>query len=183
LIRITSGLEFLLLFVNVSDLKVDIMLGQGFRRVRENISTQFSDGKLPKTLQRRIVLLMLLVNNPQPKVDLIRLFKVWIHSNDRGEGFLGMLKASVPVVQDSNPIPELWILNKHVRNIPTYLWIWQMIQCLLIRIISLLKLIHHQIAMSDRSPHLAIRALDIKNPLEEFNRFRVLLLYPADPGY
>ena len=49
-------------------------------------------------IQTLIELLLLFVYYAETKVDLIRLFKGWLHSHDLREGLFGMLERSVPVV-------------------------------------------------------------------------------------
>jgi hypothetical protein len=58
-----------------------------------------------------IILLLLLVDDTQAKVDLVGLFEVRLHLHDLRESFLGVIKRSVAVVQYTDAIPQLWLLQ------------------------------------------------------------------------
>ena len=49
-------------------------------------------------LQTLLKLLLLFVDYAQSEVNLVGLFKVWLHSHDLRKGFLGVLKRAVPVI-------------------------------------------------------------------------------------
>jgi hypothetical protein len=99
-------------------------------------------------------LLLLLVDYPETEVDLVGLFEVRLHAHNLRKGFLGMLKRSVPIVQNANTVPQFWFLSKVSIESREYfmrryhLWIGQVIQCLLIRRVGLLQVIHHEVAMA-----------------------------------
>jgi hypothetical protein len=63
-------------------------------------------------VQTLVELLLLLVDYAEAKVDLVGLFEVGFHAHHLREGFFGMLKRSVAVIQDSNPVPELGFLQQ-----------------------------------------------------------------------
>lgn len=56
-------------------------------------------------LQAFLVLLLLLVDDSQAKVDLIGLVKLWGHPHDLRKGFLGVIQGAISVVQDADAIP------------------------------------------------------------------------------
>jgi len=45
-----------------------------------------------ETVQTGRILVLLLVYNPEPEVDLVGLFEFGLHTEDAGEGLFGMLK-------------------------------------------------------------------------------------------
>lgn len=50
-----------------------------------------------------------------------------------------------------------------------YLGVWQAIQGLLIRRVRLLQVVHHQVAVPERTPDLAILLRDVEHSLVEFD--------------
>ncbi len=58
------------------------------------------------------VLGLLLVNYTKAEVDFVGLVELGRHAHDLGEGFFGVLKRAIAVVQDADAIPKLWLLEK-----------------------------------------------------------------------
>ena len=67
-------------------------------------------------LQTEVVLLLLLVNDTQSKVNLADLFKLGIHLGDRGKGFFGVLNRAISIIQYANAVPELGVLFHRVTH-------------------------------------------------------------------
>ena len=88
----------LLLFMDMADLEPDVLLGQWFRRVLHNISEALqhvspdrrccADSTYLETLAE---FLLLFVYYAETKVDLVCLFKVWLHTHNLRKGFLGVV--------------------------------------------------------------------------------------------
>jgi len=85
----------------MTDLEPNIHLGKRMRRMTEDVS---------ETVQTGRILVLLLVYNPEPEVDLVGLFEFGLHTEDAGESLFGMLKRSISVVQDTDAVPEFRIL-------------------------------------------------------------------------
>lgn len=62
-------------------------------------------------LQALLKLLLLFIDNAKSEVDLVRLFKVRLHSHNLRECFLSMIERSVTVVQNPNSVPKLRLLR------------------------------------------------------------------------
>jgi len=94
-------------------------------------------------LEALIKLLLLLVYNAKSEINLICLFKVGLHLHDLRERFFCVVKRSIPVIQYAYTIPELGFLQITVSGAilstsKEYLWISEMVQCLLVCGVSLL---------------------------------------------
>jgi hypothetical protein len=61
-------------------------------------------------LKTLLVLLLLLVNYTQAKVDFVGLFEIGLHAHDLRKRFFGMLKRSIAIIKNSNAIPKFWFL-------------------------------------------------------------------------
>ena len=61
-------------------------------------------------IQTLAELLLLFVYNTESEVDLVGLLKVGLHLHDLRECLFGVVQRSVPVVQDTNPVPQLGFL-------------------------------------------------------------------------
>jgi hypothetical protein len=85
----------------MTDLEPDIHLGERMRRMTEDVS---------ETIQTGRVLVLLLVYNPQPEVDLVGLLEFGFHPEDARESLFGMLKRSISIVQDTDSVPEFRVL-------------------------------------------------------------------------
>lgn len=53
---------------------------------------------------------LLLIYYPESEVDLVGLVKVWGNGHDLRKGFLGVIVASVSIVQNSNAVPQRRVL-------------------------------------------------------------------------
>lgn len=103
-----------------------------------------------------------------------------------------MLERTVTVVQNTNAIPKFRILKKYVhkkkggRGQPRedfqkrlfcaravsylcYLWIGEVIQGLLVSVVRVLQVVHHQVTVTQCSPGLAIVLLDGQDALKKLN--------------
>lgn len=105
-------------------------------------------------LKALLVLLLLLVNYTEAKVDLVGLFEIRLHAHDLRKRFFGMLQRSIAIVKNSNAVPKFWFLanllvkKKITRTAFDYLWVSKVVQSLLIRRVCLLQVIHHQVAVA-----------------------------------
>ena len=106
--------------MDVADLKPDIFLGQGPRRILDYIFEALGthqqllaySRKTSIYLQALRVLLLLLVDYPKTEVNFIGLVKVWLHEHHLRKGFFGVLERAVSVVEDTDPIPEFRFLQR-----------------------------------------------------------------------
>ena len=57
-----------------------------------------------------LVFLLLLVNYTESEVDFVGLFEVGLHAHDLRKRFLGMLKGSIAIVEDTNTVPKFRFL-------------------------------------------------------------------------
>jgi hypothetical protein len=79
-------------------------------RVRAN---EYSHSELgPSYLKAGVVLLLLLVDYTQSKIDLIRLFKVGLHLHDLGKRFFGVVQGTISVVEYADAIPQFGFLPR-----------------------------------------------------------------------
>lgn len=62
-------------------------------------------------IQALVELLLLLVYYSQAEINLICLLEVGFHAHDLGEGFFGVLKRAIAVVQNTNAVPEFGLLR------------------------------------------------------------------------
>lgn len=90
----------------MSDLKPDVFLGQWSRRIGDNVL---------EALEALVILLLLLVDYTQAKVDFICLVEIGLHLHDLRESLLGMLEGAIAIVEDANAIPEFGFLS-HVSS-------------------------------------------------------------------
>jgi len=97
-----GGFEFFLLFVHVTDLKPDVLFRQRTRRVGYDVF---------EAVQALVELLLLLVDYAKAEVDFVGFFEARLHAHDLREGFFGVLKRPIAVVEDTNAVPELWFLG------------------------------------------------------------------------
>ena len=63
------------------------------------------DKEIEVYLQTLVVLLLLLIYNAQAEIDFIGFLKIWLHMHDLRKSLFGMLKRSITVIQNANPIP------------------------------------------------------------------------------
>lgn len=112
--------DVFLLFVNVSNLEPDVLLGQWPRRVlhdiletlrKVSVQNQTSDLFRATNFQTGLELLLLLVDYSQTEIDLIRLVEVGFHPHDLRKSFLRVLERSIAVVEDAYAIPKLGFLR------------------------------------------------------------------------
>ena len=66
-----------------------------------------SDRQYLKTLGE---LGLLLIYYTESEIDLIRLFEVGLDLHHLREGFLGVIKATIPIIENTNPVPQHRIL-------------------------------------------------------------------------
>lgn len=52
--------------------------------------------------------------------------------------------------------------TQSIRKWKTYLWIAEMIECLLVCRVCLLKVIHHQVTMSKASPYVSVIRVELE---------------------
>lgn len=116
----TFATYFFLLFVDVSNLEPDILFAQRSGRVIDNVFEALrvlsecaasNTATAGTNLQALLELLLLLVDYAETEVNLVGLFKSWVHAHDLGEGFFGVLEGSVAVVKDSDAVPKLGLLS------------------------------------------------------------------------
>lgn len=90
-------------------------------------------------LEGAAVLGLLLVYYAEAEVYLMRLVKVGLHLHDLGKGLLGVIEGAIAVVQDADAIPE-----------PGFLRVPKIDKGGLVRIVGLLQVVHHQVAVTCR---------------------------------
>lgn len=91
----------------MANLEPDVLLGQGARRVRDDVL---------KALQTLVELLLLLVDYAESEIDFVGLLKIGGHAHDLGEGFFGVVEGSITVVKDTNAVPQLGFLQNAVTG-------------------------------------------------------------------
>ena len=62
-------------------------------------------------LQTLLKLLLLLVDDAEAEVDLVRLFKARLHAHDLGEGLFGVFQRAIPIVENANSVPQLGLFG------------------------------------------------------------------------
>jgi hypothetical protein len=88
--------------MNMTNLKPDVDFGQRLGRIGQNIL---------EAIERQIVLELLLVDDPQSKVNFIGLVEIRVHIHDLRKRFLGILQGSISIVQDAYPVPQFRVLG------------------------------------------------------------------------
>ena len=108
-----------LLLVHMPDLEPYVLFGErpggvGHYVLEALIERQqrISRVILPSYLQTLVVLLLLLVDDTQPKVYLISLLKIRLHAHDLRECLFGVLEGTITVVKYSNAVPKLGLLDR-----------------------------------------------------------------------
>lgn len=102
----------------MTDLEPNIFLG---KRARGRVDDIFealkqsanlsSNGKVCESYFKRLRILgLLLINYTQPEVDLVCLFKFRLDVHDLGESLLGVVVATISVVENTDSVPEHGIL-------------------------------------------------------------------------
>jgi hypothetical protein len=98
----------------MSDLEPNILNGQWFGWIRNNISKalscQLGQCTMSTHVQTFRILGLLLIDYTQAKVDFVGLVKVWGHAHDLTESFLCVVQRAVTVIQYTNSVPKLWFL-------------------------------------------------------------------------
>jgi hypothetical protein len=125
---------------------------------------------LVEALEGFIVSLELLVNDAEPEIDFIGLFKVLIHPKNAREGLFGVLERAIAIVENADAVPKLCIL----------LWTMEMEEGVLISIICTLKLILHEKAMSEGAPYVAVLVVDLNSTIEIFDSPRIVFSATTD---
>lgn len=178
LVRILRPRMVLLLFVHVSNLEPNIRMCEWRRWVPKDPI---------KTPERILEFALLLVDYPKSEQDLVLLVEIQIlaHPQDRRERFFGMVQRSITIVQYPNSVPEFRILlESFSMSLPsckkTNLGIGKKVERLLVSRVGFLKIVLHEITVSQRTPNLPILLLDSQHPLEEIDSLGIVLL---DPRY
>lgn len=142
-----------------------------------------------------VVLRLLLVYYAESEIDFIGLLEIGLNVHNLGEGLLGVVVATISVIENTDAVPEHRILYV-IRQCPgargqngvtkTYLRVSEVDQGLLIGIVGLLKILRHQVTVSCRvlgmrrhaenarptkvSPCLAIVLVELDDGAEELER-------------
>jgi hypothetical protein len=77
---------------------------------QELVKRPYSNFDMDTYLQTLIELLLLLVDYAQSEVDLIGLLEIRRHSHDLREGFFGVVKRTITIIKDADPVPQLGFL-------------------------------------------------------------------------
>jgi hypothetical protein len=90
----------------MSNLEPDIGMGKGTGRVSENAI---------KAGEGVFVFALLFVDDAETEEYLVRLVKVkvivaLVHPEHRREGFFGVVERAVPIIENADAVPQLWIL-------------------------------------------------------------------------
>lgn len=88
-ISMLRRVEVFLLLMHMADLEPDVLLCQRAWRVVYDVF---------EAVQTLGELLLLLIYYAESKVDLVRLFKSWLHRHDLRKGFFRMLQRAVAVI-------------------------------------------------------------------------------------
>jgi hypothetical protein len=149
-----------LLLMDMSNLEPNVLFSQRGRWHGNNVS---------ETLKTLLILLLLFVDYTEPKVDFVGLFEIGLHAHDLRKSFLGMLKRPISIIQDANAIPKFWFLR-----------VSQVIQGLLVRRVSLLQVVHHQVTVAQTAPNISIISIKLEDVLKILDSLVELLLCPQD---
>ena len=68
-------------------------------------------------VKRLLVLLLSLVDDAKTEVDFVGLVKIGGHGHDVGERLLGMVQRTIPIVKDTDAIPQARILNNRCKHL------------------------------------------------------------------
>jgi hypothetical protein len=111
------------LLVNVTNLEPYVLLGQWTWRILNNVFKALGKSMNdPVSVSNRTYfqtlseLLLLLVYYAETEIDFIRLLEVWLHSHDLRESLFGMFKRAIAIIQNTNAIPELRLLETRVSE-------------------------------------------------------------------
>lgn len=106
-----------LLLMYVANLEPDVFFGERPWRVGHDVFEALSAGqhhemriKSIAYLQTLTEFLLLFVDDAKSEVDLVGLFEIRLHPHNLREGFFGMLKRSIAIVEYANAIPQLGLL-------------------------------------------------------------------------
>jgi hypothetical protein len=115
----------------MTNLEIDVLLGEWARGIVDDVLEAF---------QTLAELLLLFVNDSEAEINFVGLFKVGGHAHDLGESLLGMVERAIAIVEDTDSVPEFWLLPEGVvsngdlgdTKRATNLGIAQVVQCLLV---------------------------------------------------
>lgn len=162
LISVFSSMIVLLLLEDVPDLEPNVGVCEWTRWVTKDAVEAF---------EGVFVLRLLFVNYAEAEEDFVCLVKVFVHSKDGGESFLGMIERAVTIIEDTDAVPEFGIL----------LWVREEIEGLLVGRVRLLKVILHEIAVTESAPYFAVVFSDVEDALKVLNCLGIVLLDPSNP--
>ena len=103
--------------MHVTNLKPDVLLGQGTRGIVDDVpkalsvqtivsvGTSLDLGRWGAHLETLLIFGLLLVDDAETKVDLVGLLEVGLHAHDLGEGLLGQLERAETIVEDADAVP------------------------------------------------------------------------------
>jgi len=107
--------------MDMADLEPNVLLVEWFRWIFDNVckallmhQEKAYIAQVSPYFQALLKLLLLLVDDAKSEVNLIGLFKVWLHAHDLREGLFGVLQGAIAVVQNANAIPEFGFLQRLV---------------------------------------------------------------------
>jgi hypothetical protein len=126
-----GSVKIFLLLVHMTNLEIDVLLGEWARGIVDDVLEAF---------QTLAELLLLFVNDSEAEINFVGLFKVGGHAHDLGESLLGMVERAIAIVEDTDSVPEFWLLPEGVvsngdlgdTKRATNLGIAQVVQCLLV---------------------------------------------------
>jgi hypothetical protein len=101
-----------LLLMHMSNLEPDVLFIERPRRIGDNVfealeqeSEHSQAMRDPTYLQTLLKLRLLLVDDAEAEVYLVRLLEVWLHTHNLREGFFGVLQRAIAVIKDPNAVP------------------------------------------------------------------------------
>lgn len=90
-------------------------------------------------IQRLGVFLLLFVDYAQAEVNLMGLVELRVHRHDFGKCLLGMLQRAISIIENTDAVPQAWFFR-----------IGQFQQGILVSLVCLLKVVHHEVTMTCR---------------------------------
>lgn len=112
----------------MTNLEPDVLLGQrgggDGADVSEALGTVSNPTRLTRTqvtyLKTLVILLLLFVDYAEAEVNLICLVKIGRHAHDLRERLFSMLQGPIAIIQDTNSVPQRWLLDGRVSSSHDY---------------------------------------------------------------
>ena len=162
LVRLLGARPVLLLLKHQTNLEPHVGLGERMRWVGQDVL---------EALQRARKLALVLVDDSETEVDLVGLVKVRVQVQHTHKRLFGVLQGAVSVVENANAVPQLG----HVGVV-------QVVERPLVCGVSSLQVVHHQVAVAQEPPGVAVFRVERQGLLVELSRLQKMVSRPVDVG-